>query len=354
MTATPSIHGPDGLGRFDWRALRRFPIARAPAPLRSPVQLVAIRAFWVAASVLALGLTAAAEPPVTDPPARIGFSRSMFRSMNENDVNASLRTYAATLARDAHIPVAPNPVLFDGVAALRTLLREEAVDTVSLAVDEYFSLEDDRLAGPLLIALVDGQLTEEYILVVHRESRFTRVADLQGQRILLLDTIRTSIAPQWLAVLLAAEGLGPPRTFFGAMSSVAKPARVALPVFFHQEEACVTTRRGLAVLGELNPQVADQLRVLATSPKIVPALTCFRANYPRAQAARVSTAVAQSHLWPAGKQIMAIFQCDRVEAQPDSLLAPTRELLASYRRLHPPEGAVPARPSAPPDKGGPP
>ena len=296
----------------------------------------------------------AAEPPVTDPPARIGFSRSMFRSMNENDVNASLRTYATTLARDAHIPVAPNPVLFDGVAALRTLLRDDAVDTISLAVDEFFSIEDDRLAGPLLIALVDGQLTEEYILVVHRESRFTRVADLRGQRILLLDTIRTSIAPQWLAVLLAAEGLGSPRSFFGEISPVAKPARAALPVFFRQEEACVTTRRGLAVLGELNPQVADQLRTLATSPKIVPALTCFRANYPHAQAARVTTAVAQSHHWPAGKQIMTIFQCDRVEAQPASLLEPTRELLAAYRRLPPLAGAVPSRTPAPTDKGGPP
>ena len=278
----------------------------------------------------------------------------MFRGVNENDANASLRSYAAALSRDAHLAVDPNPILFDGLGALRTLLRDDAVDTISLTVDEYLSIDDGLVTGPLMIALVDGQLTEEYLLVVHRDSPIVRLANLRNHRLLMLDSVRASIAPHWLEVLLASEGLGLPAAFFADISRVTKPARVALPVFFHQEDACVITRRGLDLIGELNPQVGAQLRILATSPKIVPALTCFRANYPRAQTERVSVAVSRSHLWPAGKQVMTIFQCDRVEAQPLSALNPTRDLWTAYRRFHGPDSEGLALPAAPPPliKGG--
>lgn len=336
--------------------------AAVVSPLIPAIPPTARRSFAVGASIagcllLALGLNGpgraaeAATAPESDPPARIGFSRSMFRGVNENDANASLRTYAASLSRDARIPVAPEPILFDGLPAIRALLRDDAVDTISLTIGEFFSLEDVLQSDPLLIAKVAGTYTEEYVVAVHRDSGLARVADLRGRRILLLDNVRTGLAPLWLEVLLAAERLDPPAAFFGEMVLVAKPARVALPVFFKQEDACVITRHALDLLGELNPQVAAQLLVLATSPKVVPALTCFRANLPRGQADRFTAAIVRSHLWPAGKQVMTIFQCDRVEAQPPSILDGTRALWTSYQRLHARTGAHPPAPAAP-AKGG--
>lgn len=336
--------------------------ASPPSPLARSgrrVSPAAIRTTFVGCLLLAISLgvpVRAEDAPVAaeaERPARIGFSRNMFRGVNENDARASLRSYTAALSRDLHIPVATDPVMFEGLVALRALLRDNAMDTISLTTDEFFEVEGELLPTPLLISTVDGQSTEEYVLAVHRDSGLARVADLRGRRLLLLDTMRASLAPEWLEVLLATEGLGPPAAFFGEVSLVAKPAKVALPVFFRQEDACVLTRRALDLLGELNPQVAAQLRILATSAKIVPAVTCFRRNIAPAQADRVTAAVLRSHLWPSGKQVMTIFQCDRVEAQPSSLLENARELWTAYRQLHAATGTVSSPIPAPTGEGGP-
>lgn len=42
-------------------------------------------------------------------------------------MSAALRTYATTWTRDAPVPVAPYPGLFEVVATLRALLRDDAV-----------------------------------------------------------------------------------------------------------------------------------------------------------------------------------------------------------------------------------
>jgi hypothetical protein len=295
--------------------------------------------------MIALSAPAVAAAPGTERLARIGFSRSMFRNVNENDARASIRTYAAAMSRDLGVPTDPNPVLFDGVSGLRVLLRQQAVDTVSLTIEEYFSVEIGLLRGPLMMANVGGSFTEEYLLAVRQDSGFTRLADLRGHHVLVLDSLRANLAPHWIETLLAANGLPPADAFFGQFTLVAKPAKVALPVFFRQEEACVVTRHSLDVLGELNPQVAAQLRILAVSPEVVPAITCFRGDIEPGEADRIAAAVCISHQLPAGKQVMNIFQSDRVELQPSSRLDSTRALWAAYLRLPRPRAPAPPLPA---------
>ena len=62
---------------------------------------------------------------------------------------------------------------------------------------------------------------------------------------------------------------------FIAYQPCARLRPAILPVFFGQALACVVTDRALQTHGELNPQIARELIVVARSPGLLPTLLSF-------------------------------------------------------------------------------
>ena len=106
---------------------------------------------------------------------------------------------------------------------------------------------------------------------------------------------RASLAPVWSETILAREGLGSASGFYGQITTASKISQAVLPVFFRQLDACVVTRSGFETMVELNPQVGRQLKVLASSPPVVPVVFCFRASYDSPIRAKVLEEIAQWH-----------------------------------------------------------
>ena len=82
-----------------------------------------------------------------------------------------------------------------------------------------------------------------------------------------------------------------------------------------------------------HPQVPRQLRLLASSPELVTTAFFFRAGYPKAQQDRVVGESLRVHATPAGQQVLTVFQTERLEEYPASVLDSARALLESHRRL---------------------
>lgn len=261
---------------------------------------------------------------------RFCMSSRLFREVNENDARAAVKAYAKQLAESRGLIADTNPRIFTGAAELTQLLRAGAVDLVSMPTQEFLALEENLVTGPYLISLVDGSDFEEYVLLVRADSGVNALSDLKGSRVLVLDSLQGSLAGHWLEVLLGKQT---PETFFSRITRPAKVSQTMLPVFFHQGDACVVTRQGFALMGELNPQVTNQLRVLAVSPQLVPHLTCFRTGFGPALKEKIVAAATEANTTTAGRQLMTIFQCDRIEERPLSILQSTRELLAAHARL---------------------
>ena len=95
----------------------------------------------------------------------------------------------------------------------------------------------------------------------------------------------------------------------------------------------LVTLSGFKIASELNPQVGQQLRVLASSPELVPSLFCFRPDYPPEKLKRVMVGATTLHQTPGGQQLQTIFKVDRMEEGPASHLDSARELLARHQRL---------------------
>ncbi len=264
---------------------------------------------------------------------RVGFSSSMFTDVNENDAKAAVKAWAQVLAKERNIPIDPEARVLNGTEEISRALQSKLVDAVALTTDEHSRLGRELLSSEFIVGVNDGRLTEEYVLLVHRDSGIERVGDLRGRSLNFFQNTRMSLASAWLDTLLVKDGLGRTSKFFGRVTQLNKLPRVILPVFFRQSDACVVTRRGFHIMAELNPQVGQQLKVLSSSPELVPAGFCFRRDYNNPLKERILAEFGKVHTTPAGQQVLTIFQSGRLEVHPISILNSSLELLASHSRL---------------------
>jgi hypothetical protein len=225
-----------------------------------------------------LGLCLVLPPSRTigeDLPAfRIGFSAASFADVNQNDASAAVKVWARNLASERHIAADPQPRILKNLDTVRSALTNRLVDAINLTSHEYFHLRDVVALDNFVIPVKAGSFTEEYLLLVHRESDITTPADLKGRTLSLLKSPRTALAHAWLDVLLAEHDLPQIEELFESFTEAPGLTKVVLSVFFRRTDACVVTRK-----------------------------------------------------------ILNLFQCDRLEERPISVLDSTVALLANHLRL---------------------
>lgn len=262
---------------------------------------------------------------------RVAFSTSIMAKVNENDARAAVKVWADNLIKERGIQGTAVTTILSPTEVAQAL-NADRLDGAVLATPEFLTVDPHKISHILIAAHADGT-HEEYLLLVHQASGLTNLASLRNRRLLFLQDYRTSLALPWLDVLLHRERLPSADQHFGGITGKDKPALVALPVFFRSADACLINRRSFEVLKELNPQVGKQLRVLATSPKLLDGVCCIAAGYTSPVKAQIIDALLHIKDSVAGEQIATVFQFGRLVESSDASLQSARELLAEYKQL---------------------
>lgn len=290
--------------------------------------------FWLVWFVaITGGVVADQDLSAPAPPFHIAFSGSMFTDINVNDAKAALKAWSVTVAKERQINTDPEPLIVDDTRELAGLLRSNRVDAVEMTVAEYATLSQVARFDPLFVASTKGQIAEEFVVLVHRDSPIKTLADLQGRHLNLYAHYRAGLARTWLDIELVQAGLPAVPEFLGQLTPKAKLSQVILPVFFRQVDACLVTRSGFEIMTELNPQTGKQLKVIAESPGIVPAVFCFRADVPEATKEPYIAGLRELHQHASGQQVLTIFHREKLEEHPASCLQSALELVSTHRRL---------------------
>ncbi len=276
-----------------------------------------------------LRATPAGEPAAL----RFGFSSQIFFAVNENDARAALKNWAQSVGRDLGVSFDPAMEIFAGTEAIKDALLHGKVDALTMTTVEYWGLRGAVALGPFIFGRTHGKITEEYLLLVHRDNPAARLADLRGRSVAVLGGARASLAAVWLETLLLEDTLGPAGNFWGKTVQSGKLARVVLPVFFRQIDACIVTREGFRTMSELNPQVGRQLKVLAHSAALVPTVFCFRADLLSPFRDNLIAGIGRFADSPAGRQTLTLFQSDHLEVRPVAELDAACALLDRHQRL---------------------
>ena len=294
-------------------------------------------AWWLGLLLASVGHAGETPRAMTGPreTPRLGFSNSMFAGVNENDAKASIKALATTMLRDRGLPADPEPLLFNGTAAVATAVRAGTADAVGLTSEEYWVLAREVRFDRFVMAVKNDDPTERYLLLLNRASGVSGLTGLRGKHLSVFLNPRMSLDRVWLEVLLAQAGLPMIAGHFGGAIDQARLSKAVLDVFFRQADACLVTRRGFATLVELNPQVGTQLVVLASSLPLVPALFAFRAGFLPSLKERSVHEMGLVHTSTAGQQARLIFQVGQVSKRPAADLDSALALLAGYTRRKP-------------------
>lgn len=273
----------------------------------------------------------AEEPPPTL--IRLAFSSEVFSGVNENDARAAVKAWTHTIAGERRIRLPAEPIILPGLDKVVAAFRDNQVDACSITAIEYEATREWLASDEMLTATYQGVAKEQYVLLVRSESGWTNVSHLRGRRLLAFDNARTCLALCWLDLLLAEKGYGRASNFFGGIRKESKLTRVVLPVFFGQTDVCLVTRRGFESMIELNPQLGRRLRALETSPPYLPGMFCFRRQMPALDRQKLVEAILELDRHPAGRQMLTLFQAERIELRPTHLLDSALELLQRHRAL---------------------
>ena len=264
---------------------------------------------------------------------RIGISQGMWSGVNRNDAIAAITAWAKTILKQRGISGNAETRFFESTQDMVNALKSGQVEATSMFTHEFLTLDASVKPDMVFLAAKNKSFTERYVILVHRSSGIDDVLGLRGRHVVLHKSPRTGLAPQWLDTLLAGRSMDLPKEVSLNTTTIENASRAVLQVFFRKADACVVTSEVFEMVGELNPQVRVELRVLASSPDVIPTLFFFSAGYVSEIRDQLEAAIVALRDTPAGQQILTVFQCDGMEKRPISCLEDTRRMLAEYDRL---------------------
>jgi ABC-type phosphate/phosphonate transport system substrate-binding protein len=271
-------------------------------------------------------------PPPQAARLQIGIAPGTWQGLNRNDASAALATWAKAFVRQQKGTLEVGTELFGSKDELNDALHQRRVGAASMLTDQFIALESEFHPDAVFVTTRNQTFTEQYVLLVRRNSGIADCAGLRGRTLVMQSNSRMCLAWPWLETLLARRSLPKAETVFQAVTKIESPSKAVLQVYFRQADAAIVTAEALAVASELNPQLRRELLVLDSSPEVVPAVFFLLPGLDAATKEQVEDAIFR---WPetsAGRQALMVFQSDGMTKQPLSCLQTTRQLLADYAR----------------------
>jgi len=267
-------------------------------------------------------------------PLRIGFTRVILGHVNQNDAEAALTVWAASVARERDLNVEPISTVHDDLDEVIDALRRNKLDAINLTYFEYLQVAAEVALEPIFLVTVAGAFTDEYLLLVERESAHDSLAALAGRSLMVTDEARMCLAADWLDLLASEAGYpGGARAWLGDVRSQKTASSPVMGVFFGTADAAVTTSTNFDTMRELNPQIGRKLRVLARSRPLVTTMTAFRKDFESHDKERIFAALNDLHTSSAGQQVLMLFKCDGYVQVDAAVLEETQAFVSRVRSL---------------------
>jgi ABC-type phosphate/phosphonate transport system substrate-binding protein len=291
---------------------------------------------FLAAGWLLLAGAAAAEESPAGPgreSLRVGISGLAFAHLKRNDAEAAFKVFAGMAGRRRGLVLDVTVRTFDDPVAFATAVRAGELHLVM--PDAWSFLEADFGAGvaPAFVSAGQDGPLRRYVLALRRDRRPADLTGLAGRSLLIYDSPNAGIGAHWLEVVLRERGHGGTQGLFRDVQRYAKPAAVVLPVFFGRADVCLVDAASLALMAELNPQVGRELVVVLESEPLLNSLIALSVGGWRTPAFReaVEQALAELHEDPAGRQILTLFQNERLQPYEPGQFESVRQLRARAR-----------------------
>ncbi|MBN1141217.1 MAG: PhnD/SsuA/transferrin family substrate-binding protein [Deltaproteobacteria bacterium] len=266
-------------------------------------------------------------------PFRIGLTKAAFTMISTDDASAAVKFLGVTIIKEGSVPLVAVPIVLGGVEDILSTMRSKQVDAIILSTPEFGRTHHLVPFSPIFATRNANLLTESFVVVAHRKGPVKSIADLRNRTLYVHDMGRNCLSRMWLDTVLDQKKLPLSSSFLARVKMETKLSKAVLPVFFRQGDACLVTRDSFNTMVELNPQLGEDLTILAESPGMVPLLFVFRADFKSTYRDIIVKTFEELHQTVTGQQALTLFSIEAMEIIDLAFLKPTIELIASYDRL---------------------
>jgi ABC-type phosphate/phosphonate transport system substrate-binding protein len=259
---------------------------------------------------------------------RAGYSIKTLPEVDVKDATAALKVWAKEVGDRYGFQV--ETVIYESLDGLAQDLQSGKIDFAVFDVLDYLSMEQKINIKPDLTRFKDNKPTVRYMLLVNSGDQRTNLATLRGKRLSVLRN--NSMGTLFLNTQLLRAHL-PEASIFFNIQEKGKESQAILSVFFGQADACVVTNNAFRVAAELNPQISVKLKVFAVSPDLVEMVGVFRKDPNKELKERAMFGMRDMQSSPRGKQIMLLYNTEKMDLINEGQLDSVRNLFAEYRRL---------------------
>ena len=265
----------------------------------------------------------------------VGMAKVCFRNVNRNDAIAAYKVFLESVGRRFGNIYTAVPEVYDDSPGFEAAILRQPMHLAVMDSLQFLTMDIHVQMKPFFTIVENGKLGRKYLVLTRRDSGLTNLAALQGKNILQYEFTSAGVGKIWFDTLLLSQKLGTSETFFGSIEVATKPTAAVLPVFFGKKSACVVDEASFDLMKELNPQVGQQLQVVAMSDNYADVVLCLREDGWSSAKLKADTITALKELdqKPEGQQICTLFKIDRMVPFEDAQLDTVRKLRATYESL---------------------
>ncbi len=263
---------------------------------------------------------------------KMGYAGYVYPDVNSKDVNAAVSVLTHRIVWEK---IGKGDArYYDDLREMERDFRERKAQVLALPVEAFMELRNHIPIDPVLVSTTGRGHDTELLLLVRKDSGIHTVRDLKNRVIAMpmRNPQYRDLYYTWLETLLMREGFGYRiDSFFSSVKEMRTVAKVVMPVFFRQADACVVSRHVFDLTSELNPQIGRELTAIARIEKLAHGVVAFDRRLPEETRRKFMQAFLALHDTPDGQQLLMLFQVKKlISFQPDYFKA-TEALYAEYR-----------------------
>lgn len=244
----------------------------------------------------------------------VGYIKSQLVGINPLDAEAAFKTLSRTLGVINGYDVESSIQSFEDEEDFVASIANTPVHIAILDSWTYLKIEEKKILEPMFVPTLNDEEELRYLILTGK-TEIRDLSSLQGKSLSILYDLDNTMEKKWLDTILEKQGLPGSDSFFGSLDFKENPMQTILPVFFGKQDAALMDTIRFSLMTELNPQL-NKLRPLFTSPSFVNGLICIATTtgwQPLEFRDVMIKTLAGLHKYPAGQQILALYQTGKLE-----------------------------------------
>lgn len=254
------------------------------------------------------------------PEANAILSSGTIIGVNRSDAATAFKVWLEALGRVSDLKISDSIIIATSIDQIEEQMKRSKNNMISMTIPEYSRFSDDLFEDEIILGGSFSMVGVYFVLLVHQDSGIYSLSDLKGKRLIRHEDTMTNTSDAWLHYLLADAQQAPASEFFSEYYQERDLARSVLPVYFGKSAACIVSEAGFSVMGELNPQIRQNLRVLARSKKSMPIVMVMQSGFDKELKSNVISSMKLLHEKPEGKQVLTMFKEDHIDVHDKGIL----------------------------------